>query len=310
MQLFATKLRRDVLALLQKRGYGHVGGSLSLADLYAVLYKKHLKHRANDPHWDGRDRIVLSKGHAGPVMYACLAEEGYFPAEWLYTLNDGGTHLPSHTDRLKTPGVDVTTGSLGQGTSQAAGVAYALQLLHKDTYVYLIMGDGELNEGQCWEAFAFIAAKRLDKCIVFIDDNKKQLDGTTKEVLDPFDIAEKMRSFGFHTQKVNGQDVEAIDAAITAAKQHHTSANAIVLDTIKGAGVPWFENAKDNHSMKWNNDEINEQTAKALASLDQRIAALSFELQGHAMACACSDEARDEVSACTARIQTSAGGEA
>ncbi|MCH3947790.1 MAG: transketolase [Olsenella sp.] len=266
-ELLAAKIRRDVLALLQHRGYGHVGGSLSLVETFAVLYGGQLRHDAKNPHWEDRDRIVLSKGHAGPVMYSALAEEGFFPKEWLMTMNDGGTHLPSHTDRLKTPGVDMTTGSLGQGTSTAAGIAYALAHKGSKSYTYLIVGDGELNEGQCWEAFQFIAAKGLSRCIVLIDDNKKQLDGTCEEVMRPFDIEAKMRAFGFYTQKVNGQDIRAVDDAITCAKGHTTSANCIVLDTIKGAGVPYFENTYMNHSMKWNNDEINNATDEAIAQL-------------------------------------------
>lgn len=288
IKLLATKIRRDVLAMLQHRGYGHIGGSLSLADVYAVLYAKHLRHRPDDPHWEDRDRIVLSKGHAGPVMYSTLAERGFFPKEWLFTLNDGGTRLPSHTDRLKTPGVDATTGSLGQGTSLAAGIAYALKKKHSSCNTYLFVGDGELNEGQCWEAFEFIAAHRLDRCIVFIDDNKKQLDGRTKDILEPFDYVDKMRAFGFYTQKVNGQDIIALDEAITRAKDQHDQANAIVLDTIKGAGVPYFEETEMNHSMKWNNDEINKATDEAIARFDQEIAALAYALEGESLPCACS----------------------
>lgn len=269
--LLAAKMRRDVLAMLQHRGYGHIGGSLSLVELMADLYTKQLKHDPANPKWEERDRIVLSKGHAGPVMYSVLAERGFFPKEWLMMLNDGGTNLPSHTDRLKTPGVDATTGSLGQGTSEAAGIAQALALKGSDAYTYLIVGDGELNEGQCWEAFQFIAAKKLSNCIVFIDSNKKQLDGTTDEVLYGFDYVEKMKAFGFETQKVNGQNIAAIDAAIEAAKQNKSSANAIVLDTVKGAGVKYFETAVSNHSMKWNNDEINQATDEAIAALDAEI---------------------------------------
>ncbi|WP_077598634.1 transketolase [Olsenella urininfantis] len=269
--LLAAKVRRDVLAMLQHRGYGHVGGSLSLVELMADLYTKQLRHDPANPRWEERDRIVLSKGHAGPVEYSVLAERGFFPKEWLMTLNDGGTRLPSHTDRLKTPGVDATTGSLGQGTSEAAGIAMALALKGSASYTYLIVGDGELNEGQCWEAFQFIAAKRLSNCIVFIDSNKKQLDGTIEEVLPAFDYVEKMRAFGFNTQKVDGQDIAAIDGAIEAAKQNKSSANCIVLDTIKGAGVPYFENAAANHSMKWNNEEINKATDEAIAALDAQI---------------------------------------
>lgn len=269
--LLAARVRRDVLAMLQHRGYGHVGGSLSLVELMADLYTKQLKHDPANPKWEERDRIVLSKGHAGPAMYSVLAERGFFPKAWLMTLNDGGTNLPSHTDRLKTPGVDATTGSLGQGTSEAAGIAQALALKGSDAYTYLIVGDGELNEGQCWEAFQFIAAKKLSNCIVFIDSNKKQLDGTIDEVLYGFDYVEKMKAFGFETQKVNGQDIAAIDAAIEAAKQNKSSANAIVLDTVKGAGVKYFETAVSNHSMKWNNDEINQATDEAIADLDAKI---------------------------------------
>lgn len=278
VELLAAKIRRDVLAMLYHRGYGHIGGSLSLVEAYAVLYGKHMRYNAQDPHWNLRDRVVLSKGHAGPVMYSTLAECGFFPKEWLFTLNDGGTRLPSHTDRLKTPGVDATTGSLGQGTSEAAGIALGLQKKGIDAYTYMFVGDGELNEGQCWEAFQFIAAHKLSKCIVFIDDNKRQLDGYTKDVLYPFDYAEKMTSFGFYTQKVNGQDITALDDAICAAKRNTSAANCIVLDTVKGAGIPYFENVLMNHAMKWNNDEIKAATKDALEVLDARIAELETKV--------------------------------
>lgn len=271
-ELLSLKTRRDVLAMLMHRGYGHVGGSLSIVELLAVLYAGQLRHNPQDPHWEGRDRIVLSKGHAGPALYSVLAERGFFPREWLDTLNDGGTHLPSHTDRTKTPGVDATTGSLGQGTSQAAGIAAALELKGSDAYTFLIVGDGELNEGQCWEAFQYIAARPLSRCIVIIDDNKKQLDGPCEEILKPFDYVAKMQSFGFYTQKVQGADMAAIDAALTLAKHNHASANCIVLDSTKGQGVAFFENAADNHSMKWSADDIKDATTTALAELDARIA--------------------------------------
>ena len=148
LEILAAKIRYDVLDMLQHRGYGHLGGSLSLVELMSVLYGKQMQYDATNPKWEQRDRVVLSKGHAGPVWYSALAESGFFDKEWLYTLNDGGTKLPSHPDRTKTPGVDMTTGSLGQGTSTAAGIATALKKSHIDRYVYLIVGDGELNEGQ------------------------------------------------------------------------------------------------------------------------------------------------------------------
>lgn len=188
----------------------------------------------------------------------------------LQTLNRPHTNLPSHPDRLKTPGVDMTTGSLGQGCSTAAGIAYANRLKGSDAHTYLIVGDGELNEGQCWEAFQFIAHNRLDRCVVIVDDNKKQLDGYTKDVMDPFDIAAKMRAFGFETVRVDGQDIEALDGALTWAKHVRGSAVAIVMDTVKGAGIPYFEQLMDNHSVKF--DE--RATAEAKAAIEELTAVI------------------------------------
>lgn len=267
LEILAAKIRYDVLDMLQHRGYGHLGGSLSLVELMSVLYGKQMQYDATNPKWEQRDRVVLSKGHAGPVWYSALAESGFFDKEWLYTLNDGGTKLPSHPDRTKTPGVDMTTGSLGQGTSTAAGIATVLKKSHIDRYVYLIVGDGELNEGQCWEAFQYIANYKLNNCIVIIDDNKRQLDGYTKDIMNPFDISKKMEAFGFFTQKVKGNDIEAIDDAINQAKEVKDKAVCIVLDTIKGQGVPYFENMFSNHSVKFNTDEINDAANEAKQAL-------------------------------------------
>lgn len=269
LKILSARIRVDVLKLLEKRGYGHLGGSLSIVELMSVLYGKQLRYDAANPKWEDRDMVVLSKGHAGPAWYSALAEKGFFDKEWLYTLNDGGTNLPSHPDRLKTPGVDMTTGSLGQGTSAAAGIATGFRMKGSDQYVYLIVGDGELNEGQCWEAFQYIAHYKLNHCIVIIDENKRQLDGTTKEIMNPFDLTEKMKAFGFHVQKVKGNDEEAIDDAINCAKEVKDQAVCIVLDSIKGSGVPYFEQMAGNHSVKFNNDEIlnaNHEAIKALES--------------------------------------------
>ncbi len=269
LKILSAKIRLDVLKMLEKRGYGHLGGSLSIVELMSVLYGKQLRYDAANPKWEDRDMVVLSKGHAGPAWYSALAEQGFFDKEWLYTLNDGGTNLPSHPDRLKTPGVDMTTGSLGQGTSAAAGIATGFRMKGSGQYVYLIVGDGELNEGQCWEAFQYIAHYKLNHCVVIIDENKRQLDGTTKEIMNPFDVAEKMRAFGFHVQKVKGNDEEAIDKAIDCAKEVEDQAVCIVLDSIKGSGVPYFEQLAGNHSVKFNNDEIlgaNHEAIKALES--------------------------------------------
>ena len=271
VEILAKKVRYDILDMLQHRGCGHLGGSLSLVELFAVLYGKQMKYDPKNPKWEERDRVVLSKGHAGPVWYSTLSECGFFEKEKLMTLNDGGTMLPSHPDRTKTPGVDMTTGSLGQGTSTAAGIATALKMKHSDNYVYLIVGDGELNEGQCWEAFQYLANYKMNNCIVIIDDNKRQLDGYTKDVINPFNIEAKMKAFGFNTQTVKGNDLDAIDEAITKAKSVTDSAVCIVLDTIKGQGVKFFEELLDNHSVKFNTEEVNRATDEAKASLKKEI---------------------------------------
>lgn len=271
LKQLSAKIRRDILQMLEKRGYGHLGGALSIVELMSVLYGKQLRYDPKRPDWEERDMVVLSKGHAGPAWYCALAEQGFFEKDWLYTLNDGGTRLPSHPDRQKTPGVDMTTGSLGQGTSAAAGIATGFRMKGSDQYVYLIVGDGELNEGQCWEAFQYIAHYKLNHCVVIIDENKRQLDGTTKDVMNPFDLEEKMKAFGFHVQRVKGNDEEAIDAAIDQAKSITDQAVCIVLDSIKGAGVPYYEQMEGNHSVKFDNDEILQVNHKAIKDLEDLI---------------------------------------
>lgn len=269
LKIMSARARIDVLKMLQSIGYGHLGGSLSIIEVLSVLYNRQMKHKNREGAKE-KDYLVLSKGHSGPGLYATLAEQGYFPREMLLTLNQGGTNLPSHPDRLRTPGVDVTTGSLGQGTSVAAGLGFALKLEKKNDYVYLIVGDGELNEGQCWEAFQFIAHHVLDKVVVFIDDNKRQLDGYTEDIIKPFDLAAKMRSFGFYTQKVKGNDEELISEAIDIAKGQNAKANCIVLDTIKGQGVKYFEDMPDNHSVKFN-EQDNKEIDNAVKELERFI---------------------------------------
>lgn len=226
-----------------------------------------MRYNSKNPFWDSRDRLVLSKGHAGPALYSALSAVGFFDEDWLWTLNEGGTNLPSHPDRMKTPGVDATTGSLGQGTSIAAGIATGLKMNHSDNYVYLVVGDGELNEGQCWEAFQYLAHFKLDNCIVIIDENKKQLDGTTKDILNPFDIEKKMQAFGFATQKVKGDNLLAIDQAINKCKEIKNQAVCIVLDTIKGQGIKFFEEMDANHSVKFDSESVQLATEQALSEL-------------------------------------------
>ena len=271
LEELAAKIRLDTLCSIKKMGQGHLGGSFSIVELLAVLYGKQLRINPQDPQWADRDRLVLSKGHAGAALYSALANTGYFDRSWLWTINEGGTRLPSHPDRWKTPGVDATTGSLGQGTSMAAGIATGLRLAGKDNFVYLIVGDGELNEGQCWEAFQYIAHFKLNHCIVIIDDNKKQLDGPTKDILDPFDIQQMMTAFGFYTEKVPGADMQAIDEAIERCKAIEDQAVCIVLDSVKGQGVPFFEELDANHSVKFTTDEINQAAEVAIKELTIKI---------------------------------------
>jgi transketolase len=263
----SAAIRLEAVKMLKWRRYGHLGGAMSIIELLSVLYNKQMKHDPKNPKWDERDYVVLSKGHAGPGLYATLAVQCYFDKEMLYTLNEGGTNLPSHPDRTKTPGVDATTGSLGQGTSVAAGLAYSIRMEQSSQKVYLIVGDGELNEGQCWEAFQFIAHNKLNEVIVCIDWNKKQLDGPIEQILNPFSIAKKMEAFGFHVIECDGKDEESISNAIDAAKEVKDSAVCIVMDTIKAQGVPYYYDRSDSHSPKFGG-EADEALDAVIAELE------------------------------------------
>lgn len=244
---FAAEIRITLLEELKALGFGHIGGSLSICDLLAVLYGKVMRYNPQDPKWPERDKLVSSKGHAGPAIYATLALKGFFPKEDLATLNRPGTNLPSHCDKNKTPGIDCTTGSLGQGTSQAIGMALGDKLRGRDSKTYLIVGDGESNEGQVWEAAMFAAAKKITNLIWIIDDNKKQLDGPTAEILNPFDFRAKFEAFGFDAVRVKGNDVEALYEALT--REPTDKPIAIIMDNIKGSGVKAVEETAANHSM-------------------------------------------------------------
>ena len=267
LKAFALRIRLAALDAIHSIGSGHVGGALSIADALAVLYGREMNVRPEDPKWPDRDKLVCSKGHAGPGVYGTLALKGFFPYEELKTLNKNGTRLPSHCDRNKTPGIDVTTGSLGQGTSQAAGVALGDRLKGRKNRVFLIVGDGEMDEGQCWESFAFAAAHKLSNLVVLIDWNKKQLDGYCDDVLPMGSFAEKMRAFGFDTEEVNGNDVEAVAAALERTRQGGDKPYAIVLDTVKGAGVEDVENTLMNHSIPVNDEKYEKWTTELKAEL-------------------------------------------
>lgn len=231
-------------------GVGHVGGSMSIVDTLVVLYYKHMNVDPQNPKMEGRDRFVLSKGHAGPALYAVLADKGYFPKETLYTLNKPGTILPSHADMNLTPGVDMTAGSLGQGFSCAVGIAIGSQLKKDGAKIYTIIGDGESQEGQIWEAAMYAAHKKLGNLIAFTDYNKMQLDGEITEIngLEPLD--DKWSSFGWNVISIDGHDVNQIDAAIEHAKTSIDKPTMILLNTLKGKGVSFIEETwRNNHNV-------------------------------------------------------------
>ena len=247
LQKLALQIRIGIVEAIQSRGSGHIGGSFSIADALAVLYGSVMKYDPKNPKWADRDKLVCSKGHAGPAVYATLAVKGFFPYEELKTLNQPHTNLPSHCDRNKTVGVDMTTGSLGQGTSLAAGMALGDKIKGRASRTYLIVGDGELDEGQVWEAAMFCAAKKLNNIVWLIDNNKKQLDGYTKDILDTGDLHAKFASFGFDTVTIDGNDVEQLYTALT--KKSADKPIAIVMDTVKGKGIQEIEETFGNHSM-------------------------------------------------------------
>lgn len=266
LKTFAADIRIQCMEQFRAIGVGHVGGSLSIADLMACLYGKIMNIEPAKPRMETRDRIIVSKGHSGPAMYAALALKGYFELEELKTINRLGTRLPSHTDRNRTPGVDMTTGSLGQGFSSGLGIALGCKLKGLDNYTYIILGDGELGEGQVWECAMFAPAKNLDHVIVFVDQNGYQLDGTTDAVMPLGDVRKKFEDFGWKAVDVaDGNDVEAICAAVEEVKKDTQRPKAIVLHTVKGLGCAAAFDPKlpTNHNMPVT-PEIAEETIAAL----------------------------------------------
>lgn len=249
LKAFAADIRIAAIEAIHSIGSGHIGGALSIADALAVLYGREMRVDPKNPKWEERDKLVCSKGHAGPAVYGTLALMGFFPYEELHTLNRPGTSLPSHCDRNKTPGVDMTTGSLGQGSSLACGMALGDRLRGRCSRVFLILGDGESNEGQVWEALAFASAKKLGNLVVLLDWNKRQLDGWTNDVLPMGDYEAKFKAFGFDTVTVNGNDVDELAAALERTRAGGDRPYAIVMDTVKGAGVPEVAEKVMNHSL-------------------------------------------------------------
>lgn len=261
---FARDIRRLAIESIGRLGVGHIGGAMSVADLLAVLYLRHLEADPSESARRDRDRLVLSKGHAGPALYATLALKGFFPVDWLWTLNQGGTRLPSHCDRNRTPGIDMTTGSLGQGLSAACGIAYGNRLDGVDRWTFAVIGDGESDEGQNWEAAMFAAHYKLDKLIAFTDYNKMQIDGYTADIMDLGDIEGKWRGFGWRVLRADGHDVAALDAVIAQAKRSEGRPTMIILDTVKGKGCTFAEGNIGNHNMNVSREQMEE----ALAALN------------------------------------------
>lgn len=272
LKRFAVEIRKETVKTIASLGSGgHVGGSLSMAEVLAVLYGSQMKIDPSDPKKEDRDWLVVSKGHSGPGLYSALALKGFFDKKMLDTLNRPETDLPSHCDMNHTPGVDMTTGSLGQGASSAVGIACGNRLKGLDNWTYLILGDGECQEGQVWEAFLFAAHQELSHLIAFIDWNKCQLDGFTDEVCRMGDLEAKLREFGWDACTVDGHDVEAIDEAIRAAKQKTNKPSMIILDTVKGKGISIAEGKPSSHSMAISREEEEE----ALRELDAQLAEIT-----------------------------------
>ncbi len=267
LKAFAVQIRMAAIEAIHSIGSGHIGGALSIADVLAVLYGREMDIDPADPRKPDRDKLVCSKGHAGPAVYGTLALKGYFPYEELKTLNHPGTRLPSHCDRNKTPGVDMTTGSLGQGTSLACGMAMGDKLRGYKSRTFLIVGDGESDEGQVWEACSFAAAKGLDNLVLLLDWNKKQLDGWADDVYPMGDYVAKFESFGFDTVLVNGNDVSALAAALERTREGKGKPFAIVMDTVKGFGVQEVADTVMNHSLPVSDEQYERWTAQLKAEL-------------------------------------------
>lgn len=260
----AKEIRRLTLECIASIGVGHIGGSLSIVDTLAVLYTKHMKIDPNSPKMKGRDRLVMSKGHAGPALYATLASFGYFPKEELKTLNKIGTKLPSHCNMNLTTGVDMTTGSLGQGISCAVGLAIGSKISKDKARIYCVIGDGESQEGQVWEAVMLAAQMKLNNFTLFVDNNKMQIDDVTENIVNMEDYEKKFKAFGFNAIRVDGHDLTAIDDAIDKAKKCKGKPTAIILDTVKGRGVKFIEDVGvGNHSMPFSAEQLE----KALQEL-------------------------------------------
>ena len=264
LETHAREIRKLSIRMVTRAQSGHVGGSLSAADLLACLYFHLMRHRPDEPGWPQRDRYVHSKGHCTPVLYAALARSGYFPLEDLDSFRRPGSHLQGHPCTLKTPGVEASTGTLGLGLSTACGIALAGKLRGQSHWVYCLCGDGEQQEGQIWEAAMFARKYKLDNLIAFTDRNRLQTDGDTEQVMPLDPLGEKWRAFGWHVKEIGGHDIPAIIEAVGEAKEVKEIPHMIILDTVKGKGVAFMENIALWHGTP----PTAEQSRRALRELE------------------------------------------
>ena len=269
LQILATKARMGAILGTYHAKSGHPGGSLSAADIFTYLYFKELNVNPEDPAWEDRDRFVLSKGHCCPSLYAVLALKGFFEWDELTNLRDVGAMLQGHPDMKNTPGVDMSTGSLGQGVSAACGMALAAKLDNKDYRVYTVLGDGEVEEGQVWEAAMFASHNKLDNLVLFVDQNGLQIDGTVEDVAGIEPLDKKFEAFGFEVVKINGHDFEQIKSALDFAKTVKGKPTAILSKTVKGKGVSFMENQVGWHGTAPNKEQYEQATAELQAELDR-----------------------------------------
>ena len=270
LQIVANKIRKGIIEGVHSAKAGHPGGSLSSADIFAYLYFEELNIDPQNPKKADRDRFVLSKGHVAPGYYAALANRGFFPVEDLKTLRHIGSYLQGHPDMKHIPGVDMSSGSLGQGVSAAVGMALSAKLDQADYRVYTLLGDGEIQEGQVWEAAMFAGAKKLDNMVWVVDNNGLQIDGNVEDVCSPYPIDEKFKAFNFNVINIDGHNFDEIDAAFKAAKECKGMPTVIVAKTIKGKGVSFMEDKASWHGVAPNDEEY----AIAMEELEKEGAAL------------------------------------
>ena len=269
LSLKACRVRQHIIEGTFNAKSGHPGGSLSAADVITYLYFKEMRVDPSNPQWEDRDRFVLSKGHAAPALYGALAVKGFFPEDEIKNLRKPSSFLQGHPDMKGVPGVDMSTGSLGQGVSCAVGMALAGKVAGKDYRVYSVLGDGEIQEGQVWEAAMFAAHKKLDNLTIFIDNNNLQIDGTMDEVNSPYPIPEKFAAFGWNTVEIDGHDFDQIEDAIAQAKSVKDKPTAVIMHTVKGKGVSFMENQVGWHGVAPNAEQYENAMNELKAQYDE-----------------------------------------